>query len=136
MELNKISYRESKRFEGLSQSPEKIPHLGQGEEELARGWETTAGEVERRDKVLGEELVAPQAPLSMGFPRQEYWSALPFPSPGDLNHRGMEPGSPALAGGFFTAEPQRSPNNVIARTENGSRRKVINYVQYHMRGKI
>ena len=40
--------------------------------------------------------VAPQAPLSMGFPRQEYWSGLSFPSLGDLPNRGIEPGSPAL----------------------------------------
>ena len=39
----------------------------------------------------------------MGFPRQEYWSGLPFPSPGDLPV--MEPAPPALAGGFLTAEP-------------------------------
>ena len=42
-----------------------------------------------------------QAPLSMGFPRQEYWSGLSFPSPGHLPNPGMEPASPALAGGFF-----------------------------------
>ena len=42
--------------------------------------------------------VAHQAPLSMGFPRQEYWSGLPFPPPGDLPDPGIEPGSPALAG--------------------------------------
>ena len=49
--------------------------------------------------------VACQAPLSMGFPRQEYWSGLPFPLPADLAHPGTEvltPGSPALAGRFFT----------------------------------
>ena len=40
--------------------------------------------------------VACQAPLSMGFPRQEYWSGLPFPSPGDLPDPAIEPGSPAL----------------------------------------
>ena len=53
--------------------------------------------------------VARQDPLSMGFLRQEYWSRLPFPSPGDLPDRGMELPSPALAGGFFTAESQGSP---------------------------
>ena len=37
-----------------------------------------------------------QAPLSMGFSRQEYWSGLPFPSPEDLPDPGIEPGSPAL----------------------------------------
>ena len=40
--------------------------------------------------------VAYQALLSMGFSRQEYWSGLPFPSPGDLPNPGIEPGSPAL----------------------------------------
>ena len=40
--------------------------------------------------------VACQAPLSMGFSRQEYWSGLPFPSPGDLPDPGVKPGSPAL----------------------------------------
>ena len=47
-------------------------------------------------------LVAHQSPLSMGFPRQEYWSGLPFPSPGDLPDPGIELSSPALIGRFFT----------------------------------
>ena len=46
-----------------------------------------------------------QAPLSMGFSRQEYWSRLPFPSPGDLPHPGIELSFLALAGRFFTTEP-------------------------------
>ena len=45
--------------------------------------------------------VARQAPLSIGFSRQEYWSGLPFPSPGDLPDPGIKPPSPALTGGFF-----------------------------------
>ena len=53
--------------------------------------------------------VALQAPLSMGFPRQEGWSGLPFPSPGDLPDPGIEPMSPALAGGFLTTEPPGKP---------------------------
>ena len=40
----------------------------------------------------------------MGFPRQESWRGLPFPSPGDLPDAGTEPAPPALAGGFFTTE--------------------------------
>ena len=51
-----------------------------------------------------EWTVAHQAPLSMGFSRQEYWSRLPCPAPEDLPDPGMEPislMSPALAGGFF-----------------------------------
>ena len=45
----------------------------------------------------------------MGFLRQEYWSGLSFPSPGDLLGSGIKPASPALAGGFFTTEPQGKP---------------------------
>ena len=50
------------------------------------------------------------APLSTGFPRQEYWSGLPFPSLGDLPEPGIELVSPALAGGFFITEPPGKPN--------------------------
>ena len=50
--------------------------------------------------------VACQAPLSMGFSRQEYWSGLPFPSPGDLPNPGIEPGSPALEADGLTSEPR------------------------------
>ena len=45
-------------------------------------------------------------PLSMRLPKQEYWSVLPFPLPGNFSDPGIEPVSPALAGGFFTTEPQ------------------------------
>ena len=56
--------------------------------------------------------VACQSPLSMKFSRQEYWSGLPFPCPGDLPNPGIEPGSPAspaLAGGFFATVPPEEP---------------------------
>ena len=46
----------------------------------------------------------------MGFPRQEYWSGLPFPPPGDLPDPGMEPISSASAGGFFYAKPPGKPS--------------------------
>ena len=46
-----------------------------------------------------------QAPLSMGFSRQEYWSGLPFPSPGDLPDPGIEPRSPAWEADSLTSEP-------------------------------
>ena len=49
--------------------------------------------------------VAYQAPPSMGFSRQEYWSGLPFPSSGDLPDPGIEPGSPALRADALTSEP-------------------------------
>ena len=52
---------------------------------------------------------ARQAPLSMGFSRQEYWSGLPFPPPGHLPDPGIKPMSPTLAGGFFTTEPPGKP---------------------------
>ena len=51
--------------------------------------------------------VAHQAPLSMEFPRQEYWNGLAFPSPGYLHNPGTEPESPALTGGFLTTEATR-----------------------------
>ena len=53
--------------------------------------------------------VARQAPLSMGFPRQEYWSGLPFPPPGDLPSPGIEPRSPALQVDSLSAEPPGKP---------------------------
>ena len=49
--------------------------------------------------------VAHQAPLSMGFSRQEYWSGLPFPSPGDLSDPGIEPRSPILQADALTSVP-------------------------------
>ena len=58
--------------------------------------------------------VAHQDPLSMGFPRQEYWSGLTFPSPGDLLNPGIKPASPALADGFFTTEPPGKPKMGVA----------------------
>ena len=56
--------------------------------------------------------VAHQAPLSMGFPRQEYWSGLPFPSPGDLPYPEIEPGSPTLQTDSLPAEPPGNPSDV------------------------
>ena len=53
--------------------------------------------------------VARQAPLSMGFSRQQYWSGLPFLPPGELPDPRIEPTSPALAGRFFTGEPPGEP---------------------------
>ena len=53
--------------------------------------------------------IALQTPLSIGFPRQEHWTGLLFLSSGDLPNPGIEPTSPALAGGFFTTEPPGKP---------------------------
>ena len=63
-----------------------------------------------RHEVVSDSFATPwaaacQAPLSVRLPRQEYWSGLPFPSPGDLSDPGFEPVSPAWAGGFFATEP-------------------------------
>ena len=62
--------------------------------------------------------VAPQAPLSMGFSRQEHWSGLPFPPPGALPDSGIELASPALAGGFFTPDPPGKDINVHIQLHN------------------
>ena len=69
------------------------------------------------DSLRPHGLLACQAPLSMEFSRQEYWTALPFPSPEDLPDPGIEPTSPALqtvscvTGGFFLTEPLYIPKN-------------------------
>ena len=62
--------------------------------------------------------VAHQALLTMGFSRLEYWSGLPFPSPGHLLNPGIKPASPALAGGFFTAQPPGEPPGILVFNEN------------------
>ena len=51
------------------------------------------------------DYIARQAPLSIGFSRQEYWSWLPFPSPGDLLNPGIKPKSPALQADALSSEP-------------------------------
>ena len=77
--------------------------------------------------------VTHQAPLSMGFSRQEYWSGLPCPSPGDLRDPGIEPMSlmsPALSGGFFTTS---------ATWEALSKRygaNLLSYIMFHCLGPI
>ena len=60
-------------------------------------------------RLFGTPLtVARQAPLSVGFSRQEYWSSLPFPSPEDLPNPGIKPGSPTLLADYLLSEPQES----------------------------
>ena len=53
--------------------------------------------------------IAHQAPPSMGFSRQEHWSGLPLPSPGDLSYLGIQPTSPAVQVDCFTTEPTGKP---------------------------
>ena len=77
--------------------------------------------------------VACQAPLSMGFSRQEYWSGLPFPSPGDLTNPGIEhtsPVSPPLAGRFFTMVPPGKPHLKESRMQKQNKTK--NPILYHI----
>ena len=59
--------------------------------------------------------VAYQAPPSMEFSRQEYWSGLPFPSPGDVPNPGIKPGSPALQAGTLPSEPPGKPCLILHR---------------------
>ena len=63
---------------------------------------------------------ARQAPLSMGFSRQEYWSSLPFPSSGDLPDPGIEPRSPVLQVDSLPAEPQGKPRKPIHLVKNSN----------------
>ena len=62
--------------------------------------------------------VAYQVPSSMGSSRQEYWSGLPFPSPGDLPDPGIEPGSPAFQADALTSEPPGKPVILVPLTPN------------------
>ena len=62
------------------------------------------------DSLRPHGLVAYRGPLSMGFSRQEYWSGLPFSSPGDLPNPGIEPRSSALQADSLPAEPPGKPN--------------------------
>ena len=57
------------------------------------------------------KTVAYQDPQSVGFSRQEYWSGLPFPSPGDLSNPGIEPGSPTLEADALPSELPGKPED-------------------------
>ena len=71
--------------------------------------------------------VARQAPLSVGFSRQEYWSGLPFPSPGDPPDPGVEPRSPALQADSLLTEPAGKPQEYT-----GSRLKKKNGCDFRL----
>ena len=66
-----------------------------------------------------------QAPLSMGFSRQDYWSGLPFPSPGDLLNPGIKPGSPALEADALTTEPPGKPDTSKQRNNKYNSENVL-----------
>ena len=61
--------------------------------------------------------VVSQAPPSIGFSRQEYWTGLPFPSPGDLPDSGIKPGSPELQADSLLSEPPGNPGGVIGKPQ-------------------
>ena len=69
------------------------------------------------------QYCSPPVPSSMEFSRQEYWSGLPFPTPGDLPNPGIDstsPESPAMAGTFFTTAPLGNPANMAYEALGGT----------------
>ena len=105
----------------LSARDMKAPILDMIEKMVAKSWLNLATWL----------TVACQIPLSMGFSRQEYWSGLPFPSPGDLPDPGIEPGSPALQADSLPTELQGKPLNANSYhlSHKGSSR-ILNWVAY------
>ena len=96
--------------------------MAQTVKRLPTMWETQVQSLGREDPLEKEMAtysstlawkipgtVAYQAPPSMGFSRQEYWSGLPFLSPGDLPDPGIEPGSPTSRADALTSEPPGNP---------------------------
>ena len=82
----------------------------------------------RSDSFATLWTIARQAPLSMGFSRQEYWSGLPFPPPEDLPDPGIKPvslASPVLAGRFSIAEPPGKPGNEETLLNNSGIKKKL-----------
>ena len=75
----------------------------------ANTWRSEVKSLSRVRLFVTQWTVAYQAPPSMGFSRQEYWSGLPFPSPGDLPDPGIKPGSPAFQADALTSEPPGKP---------------------------
>ena len=80
------------------------PHLSS----LTRKWIFTTGSLGKSQEYL-VQTIAWQSPLSMEFSRPEYWSGLPYPSPGDHPNPGIEPRSPALQADSLPTEPSGKP---------------------------
>ena len=117
-------YRTSKRTRGENLGPSwvftKHPHIPVHVHGLIDSLEYVnmllllfSCQVESKSFVTSWTVVH-QAPPSMGFPRQEYWRGLPFPSPGVLPDPGIESMSPALAGRFFTTESSGKPQEYVS----------------------
>ena len=92
---------------------------------MSKFWEANVkhGDYEKKELVtqLCPTLATPwtvacQAPLSIEFSRQEYWSGLPFPSPGDLPHLGIKLWSPALQADSLPSEPPGKSSNIVLYT--------------------
>ena len=101
----------------MQEKTSSIPSLGRSHMPGSRAPQEEKVKVKSLSRVrlfVTPWTVAHQAPLSMGFFRQEYWSGLPFPSPGDIPDPAIKPRSPSLTGGFFTAEPCRQHNGLGA----------------------
>ena len=81
--------------------------------------------------------IAHQAPLCVGFSRQEYWSGLPCPSPGDLPDPGIEPGSPALQADSLLSEPPGKPmcRNILKSLKDAFREYFMTKENVHHFGK-
>ena len=78
-------------------------------EKTTRPFKVKVNSLSRVQLFVTPWTVAHQAPLSMGFSRQGYWSGLPFSSPGDLPDPGIEPGYPTLQADDLSSEPQGKP---------------------------
>ena len=79
-----------------------------------KGWKSEREVAQSCLTLCNPCTVAHQAPPSMGFSRQEYWSGLPFPSPGDLPDPGIEPRSPALqADSLLSGPPGGTPGTAV-----------------------
>ena len=79
---------------------------------------------------------ARQAPLSMEFSAQEYWSRLPFPPPGDRPDAGIEPACPALAEGFLTTEPLGNPKQLYSPLKRETNQIKVVHVSLHARHRV
>ena len=74
--------------------------------------------------------IAHQAPLSIGFSRQEYWSGLPFPFPGDLPNPRIKPRSPALHADALTSEPPGKPQPLLIKSTHNVPGTIQKYMVY------
>ena len=83
-------------------------------------------EIESESEVATPWTVACQASSFLGFSRQEYWSGLPFPSPGELPDPGIEPRSPALQADALTSEP---PQNMFKKERQKRTKLVVRHIE-------